>query len=152
MPQYIDSYYLTELRDSDLVYQFLNDFLPRHREISEDYPVPQFGKDKHRKTFYDVKDLLAYLDQNPDVDYIIYWENLIESAEIKQVTIQYTDDGKLIFGISIVGKEVDSEESISIFRKIKKYLNSSISCITGEEPPPSNSTEFIEFCNNRFIP
>ncbi len=31
MPQYIDSYYLTESRDLNLVYEFLNDFLPQKR-------------------------------------------------------------------------------------------------------------------------
>jgi len=152
MPQYIDSYYLTESRDLDLVYKFLNDFLPQNKEVAIDYPVPQFGNDKYETIFYNVKDLLIYLEQNMNVDYIIYWESLTDRSTIKQVTVQYTDDGKSIFGVSISGREADSEESISVFNEIKKYLNSNIGCITGEEPPPSNSAEFIEFCENRFIP
>lgn len=152
MPQYIDSYYLTESRDLSLVNKFLNNFLPKNREISIDYPLPQFGNDKYDTIFDNVKDLLIYLEQNLLVDYIIYWENLIDNSKIRQITVQYTDDGKMIFGVSILGREVDSEESISVFKEVKKYLNLHIGCITGEEPPPSNSIEFIEFCKNRFIP
>ncbi|SFN09223.1 hypothetical protein SAMN05421594_0966 [Chryseobacterium oleae] len=151
MPQYIDSYYLVNKRDSGLVYKFLDEFLPQNKELSEDYPIPQYGN-KVEGTFDNVKDLLTYLDQNPGVDYIIYWQNLAETSELKQFTLRYTDDRKMIFGASIYGNKVDSRESLLMYYRIKRYLNPDYACITGEEPPPGNSEEFIRFCENRYVP
>lgn len=151
MPHYIDSYYLINKRDSSLVYKFLDDFLPQNEELSEDYPIPQYGNED-KEIFDNVKDLLTYLDQNPDIDYIIYWQNLDVTSELKQFTLRYTDDGKMIFGASIYGVEVDSRESLLIYNRMKRYLNPDYACITGEEPPPGNSEEFIRFCKNRYVP
>jgi hypothetical protein len=58
----------------------------------------------------------------------------------------------MIFGVSIVGREPDSRKSIQLFIDIKSYLNSRTACITVEEPPPTNSIEFIDFCNIRYSP
>ncbi|MBL1220006.1 hypothetical protein JET18_04100 [Chryseobacterium sp. L7] len=151
MPQYIDSYYLVNQRSSCLIEKFFHDFAPSHRELACDYPVPQYSDDTEI-TFFNTKELLSYLDQNPTIDYIIYWENLDNTSELKQITLQYTDDGKMIFGASIYGNEVDSKESLLMFYKVKRYLNVDYACITGEEPPPGNSEEFIRFCEQRYVP
>lgn len=151
MPQYIDSYYLINQRDSGFVEKFFNDFAPLHRELSCDYPIPQYS-DYTEITFFNTKELLIYLDRNPNIDYIVYWENLDNTSEVKQITVQYTDDGKMIFGVSIYGNELDSRESLLIFYKVKRYLNANYACITGEEPPPGNSEEFIRFCDERYVP
>lgn len=151
MPQYIDSYYLVESRASALVYDFHRDYLKKSKELSDDYPVPQYS-DNPERIFDSVDKLLSYLEQNPECKYMVYWESLDQYSEIRQFNLHYTDDGKLIFGVAIIGNEPDSFESILLFKEIKKYLNSSIACITIEEPPPSNSIEFVEFCNNRFVP
>ncbi|WP_188435070.1 hypothetical protein, partial [Chishuiella changwenlii] len=65
-------------------------------------------------------------------------------------TLQYTDDGNMIFGISIYGNNIISKESTSLFRNINEILKTKISCITMEEPPPHNTNEFIDFCNIRY--
>ncbi|WP_223605966.1 hypothetical protein [Chryseobacterium sp. OSA05B] len=151
MLQYIDSYYLVNARDSGLVYKFLDDFLPQNEELYADYPIPQYGNEEE-KIFDNLKDLLIYLDQNPDVEYIMYWQNLADTSELKQFTLQYTDDGKMIFGASIYGNEVDSRESLLMYYSMKRYLKPDYACITGEEPPPGNSEAFIRFCENRYVP
>jgi aspartate carbamoyltransferase regulatory subunit len=58
----------------------------------------------------------------------------------------------MIFGVSIIGKELDSKKSVQLFKHIKNYLCSRKSCITTDEPPPVNSNEFIVFCNKRYVP
>jgi len=151
MPQYIDSYYFVDNRNSKLVYDFLDKYFPLRRELADDYVIPKYS-DNPEKIFYSAIDLLAYLDENLNYDYIAYWENLDESNDIKQFTLQYTDDGKMIFGVSIYGREPESEKSVQVFNEVRNYLNSPIACITGEEPPPWNSIDFIDFCNERYHP
>jgi hypothetical protein len=58
----------------------------------------------------------------------------------------------MIFGVSIIGRELEAAISIQLFKEIKNYLGSQYACITDEEPPPINSTEFVDFCNERYIP
>lgn len=151
MPQYIDSYYLIDDRNSNIKNDFFIDFSFTGNELSEDYPIPQFS-DVAEKVFFDVDKLLLFLDNKFDEDYIIYWENLNKESIIRQFTLIYTDDAKMIIGISISGSDPNSNESIDLFKKIKNYLNSQIGCITLEELAPSNSVEFIEFCRMRFTP
>lgn len=151
MPQYIDSYYLVNERDSGLVDQFLNDFLPRNAELALDYLIPVLDTEQER-IFDNVREVLTYLDVTPDVGYIMYWENLNKASEIKQFTLMYTDDGKMIFGVSVIGNDLESKESLLTFYRIKRYLKAVYACITGEEPPPGNSEDFIFFCENRYVP
>ncbi|OMP75155.1 MULTISPECIES: hypothetical protein [unclassified Chitinophaga] len=151
MPQYIDSYYLVDNRSSEVVYDLFTNYGFIKEELAGEYIIPQYSSEP-TIIFYSDVDLLNYCDENLDCDYLIYWGNEVENSIIRQITLRYTNDGKMIFGISIVGREVDSDISIAIFKDVKNYLNARIGCITGEAPPPSNSIEFIEFCNKRYVP
>ncbi|MDR4894663.1 MULTISPECIES: hypothetical protein [unclassified Chryseobacterium] len=152
MPQYIDSYYLVYNRKLDVVNDFFKKYFPAGgKELAADYPFPEFS-DYPDVTFYSAKELLLHLEKMPNFEYTIYFQNNNQLSEIKQITLQYTDDGNIIFGISIIGDDLSTASSIQIFKQVKKYLHSDIACITMEEPPPINSDEFIIFCNERFIP
>lgn len=151
MPQYIDLYYLVNSRESEVVCDFFKDYSFVKRELADDYPIPQYS-DNPIKVFYSDEELLLYLEKDYNCEYLIYWENAEENSDIKQFTLQYTDDGKVIFGVSIVGTVIDSIEVVELFKHIKDYLNSKEACITMEEPPAVNSFEFIDFCNERYKP
>ena len=151
MPEYIDSYYLVNSRESKVVYNFFAKYSFVKKKLADDYPIPQYS-DSPERIFYSDADLLLYLENNFDCEYLIYWENIEENSEIRFFILQYTNDGKMILGVSIVGKKLDSKESVQLFIDIKNYLNSQKACITIEEPPPTNSIEFIDFCNVRYIP
>lgn len=151
MAEFIDSYYLVDKRKLNIVYDFFKEYQFLKNELAEDYPVPQYSEVPENIFFSDI-DLLLFLETNPNCDYLVYWENKKEDSIIKQVTLQYTNDGKMIIGVSIVGVDIYSTDSIQLFKRIKKYLNSSEGCITSNEPPPLNSIEFIEFCKLRYVP
>lgn len=151
MPQYIDSYYLVDSRQAKVVYDFLMKFSEKIKEVADDYLVTHCS-DVPERIFYSVEELLLFLENNPTYDYSVYWENEEEESEIKQFNVHYTNDGKMIFGVSTVGNDTRSINSVSLFDKVTSYLRSKNACITIEEPPPSNSIEFIEFCKMRFIP
>lgn len=152
MPQYIDSYYLINSRKLEVVCDFFTKYFPLGgKELAVDYPFPEFS-DHPEKIYYSVKELLLHLENSFNFEYTIYWENKDKLSEIRQITLQYTNDGKMIFGVSIVGRDPSSIRSIQLFKEVKIYLNSQKACITIEEPPPINSNEFISFCDERYIP
>lgn len=151
MPQYIDSYFLVESRNSASIKNFINAFLPLSKLSTDDYPVPWFSKSPSI-IFKEVEELIDYLEQNVNLEYSIYWENLDIKSIIQYFMVFYTDDGKMIFGVSVVGNNPQEMNSIILFKKIKKFLNSNICCMTVEEVPPTNSKEFLEFSKKRFVP
>lgn len=150
MPQYIDSYYLVDTRRLDIVYDFFSRYFPLGlKELAIDYPFPEFS-DYPDNVYLFLKDLLMHLEKTPSCEYTVYFENKDKSAIIKQVTLQYTDDGKIIFGVSIIGNEPSLIREIEVINDIKNYLSSNNAYATIEEPPPINSEEFIDFCNERY--
>ena len=151
MPQYIDSYYLVDSRKSTIIYDFLDAFSVDKKSLADDYPIPQYS-DKPEKVFQSDSDLMSYLEDYVKCQYLIYWENANSKSEIKQFTLQYTDDQKMIIGVSIIGNDPRSQKSVQLFRLIKNYLTSQNACITIEEAPPANSIEFVSFCNERYVP
>lgn len=151
MPQYIDSYYLVDSRESNIIYNFIEKFCKKIVETTDDYPLPQFAE-THEMVYHSVKELISYLESNPTIDYVIYWRNEDKKSQVEQFTLQYTNDGKMILGVSIAGREPSSKKSVQLFKNIKNYLNSQEACICVEEPPPINSIEFIDFCNERYMP
>jgi len=151
MAQYIDCYFLIDGRNSDLVKIFLKKYLPVNKESAEDYPIPLFS-DHPVKIFDSVNDLLMYLENNKDCKYSIYWHTDKKKSDIEHVMVFYTDDGKMIFGTSISGNNPMEINNLKIFRDIRSFLNSEIGCMTVEEPPPFNSSEFVEFAKNRYSP
>lgn len=151
MSKYIESYYLVDDRKSKVILNFIENIFFCKKELSDAYPVPQ-NSNFTETTFHSDEELLTFLETNHNYDYDIYWENEHMESLIKQFSIHYTDDGKVIVGVAIVGNELNSKDSVKLFKEIKNYLNSSIACITSEEPPPTNSIEFASFCNERFIP
>jgi hypothetical protein len=151
MPQFIESYYLVNNRKSKVILNFIEDNSIIKKELADEYFVPQYSDFAERAISTD-EELLLFLEANTNCDYSIYWENENKESVIKQFSIHFTDDGKMIFGVAIEGNELNSKESVKLFQEIKNYLKSSIACITSEEPPPTNSIEFADFCNERYIP
>jgi len=150
MPQYIELYYLVDNRKSKIIFNFIEHYSIVKEELADEYPIPQYSNFVER-TFLSDDELLTFLEANSNYDYNIYWENEDKKSLIRQLSLHFTDDGKMIVGVAMVGNEINSD-SVKLFKEIKNYLNSSIACITSEEPPPTNSTEFEVFCNERFIP
>ena len=151
MSQYIESYYLVDNRESNVILNFIGTYSIVKKELADEYPFPQYSNFTE-KIFPSDEELLTFLEANSNFDYSAYWENENKESVIKQFSVHFTDDGKMIIGVAMVGNELNSKESVKLFKEIKNYLNSSIACITSEEPPPTNSIEFADFCNERFIP
>ncbi|WP_078126168.1 hypothetical protein [Leptospira alexanderi] len=150
MPQYVDCYWLVRDRRSEITKAFLNKFLPEREESFGNYPVPM-RSESPIKTFMNVNELIEYL-QDSDEEYLIYWKNTNPRCIFKHGIAIYTDDKRLILGVSIEGNAPDEKDIIERYYTISNFLNAEISCITVEEVAPSNSVAFREFCKNRYVP
>jgi hypothetical protein len=151
MAQYADCYLLVDSRSIKVGMKFLDKFLPNRKESSVDYPVPLYA-DEPQEIFTNAADLMQFLEVESTEDYMVYWKNTENKNVIKHGMIFYTDDGKMIIGFSVEGRNPDDEPVVQSFNEVKSYLNLEIGCITIEEEPPTNSIEFKSFCAQRYIP
>jgi hypothetical protein len=151
MPQLIDCYFLVENRYPKTIMHFIGEFLPQSEESADEYEVPIYY-DNPDFIFQDASSLLEYLFEHKDVEYSIYWRNKIPNAIIQHGMVFYTNDGNMILGASIIGKDPLEEEALRQYNLLGEFLDSKIGCITVEEAPPYNSNEFIEFAKGRLQP
>jgi len=138
-------------REVSYVNAFLEKFIPKRIESAEEYPFPQYS-DNPEHVFSNAYDLITHLEKSEMDSYSVYWRSLDNLNEIKHGMVFYTDDGKMIFGASIPGRDPEDVVAGLIFEKIRMFTGADVCCMTVEEAPPSNSTEFELFCKRRFRP
>lgn len=151
MQEYIDCYWLVDTRNIKKGEYFLDYYLPSRIESSDDYPIPQFS-DVPDIIFTSISDILNYLNSHPMEEYILYWRNLDTTNFIRHGMLFFTDDKKMIFGISVEAPSPQDKKVQDKFLEIMTFLKASIGCITIEEVAPTNSFEFINFCKSRYSP
>jgi len=159
-----DCYVLVNTRDKKVVLQFLNHFLSEIIELSDKYEIPQYSKN-HDQKLISMYELLEFLENKNDEPYYISWKGLLlkdfpfktvqvcpeEIKSIKQIVenhflcmATYTNDGKMILGISCPTMEPDTRIEDYYFSKLKEFANSEIGYITYEQPATNNSAKFTE--------
>ena len=151
MAQYADCYCLVASRDATIGIAFLDKFLPDREASAVDYPVPRYV-DAPQHVFTDPGELMLFLAKKLNEKYSIYWRNIDSTNVFGHGMLFYTDDGKMIVGVSVAGNYPEDALVIRCYKEVKKFLNSEMGCITIEEPPPLNAIEFKDFCSNRYIP
>ncbi|WPQ66326.1 hypothetical protein SIO70_15820 [Chitinophaga sancti] len=145
MPELIDQYFLVDRRDALFVTQFLDRYLPEREPTSADYFIPSINNIDGK----DIEIVLKFYEHYPNEKEIIYLTNLDVNSLITHAILSYTDDAKMVLGISAIGNYHDLRENLRIHYDIKSFLNTTITCMTVETPPPTNSIEFIEFAKLR---
>lgn len=151
MPELIDQYFLVDSRDSNFVTRFLDKYVPKRAAVADYYLITtEDGEEKIDSKNIDF--VLSFYEHHVTSIYDIYIENLDKESLIAYAILTYTDDGRMILGVSVLGtfNDVDDmRENIRVFNDIKAFTNSAVACMTLEEPPPNNSLEFIEFAKQR---
>lgn len=148
MSQLTDCYYLVDNRTTAYICNFVNSYMSQNEETTDEYPFPIYTHEVEI-TFSDLNQLMGHLEKNETSIYSIYWRNSDKISLIRFCMAFYTDDGKVILGVSLKGQYRENEKITPVFNEIRNYLNTDICCITNEEAPPSNSKEFIDFCKER---
>lgn len=151
MSNLVDSYFLVKSREMDIGNSFLDKLIPQRIEATDEYYIPQYSE-KPIEIFQNAQEVMEFLQISMNEAFSIYWYNCIDNEKIPSAHIIYTDDGFMILGFSIYGNSPYDKIIERLFFDLSYEYKSIIGCIVVDEFPPTNSQEFIEFCNNRHIP
>ena len=145
MSGYADIYVIKKTRSKALVLSFLNHFAPHREESASEYYVA-LDDLKEGVVFYDVFDLMTFLELNNQIYQSIYWRNLQEKNPNKHIMVFYTADGCTIFGISRNYASVnDTRSQEECLKLMTDFLTTSEGYITYECPPESTYPEFMKY-------
>ncbi|SFQ59924.1 hypothetical protein [Flavobacterium akiainvivens] len=152
MPQYIDQYHLVYSRRYNTAIVFLDRFMPNREQESDAFSLPQYA-DVAEREFSNEHELMKALETDTASDYCLYWRNSDPESPIHHTMVLYTTDGATIFGFSTPGSDPETDaDALLYYNECKKLLNPAMGCMTVEERAPDSVSEFIDFCNNRFVP
>lgn len=147
MSGFADIYVIKKTRSKKCGIEFLNYFLPKREETTDEYLFPQYA-DEAETEFQNAEFLMDYLEQHPNSEYGIYWRNL-DSDNINQCgMLFYTSDSYMIFGISrhpIDFNDKSNEEEC--LAEMKNFLKTDEGYITYECPPENTYCEFAHLVN-----
>ncbi|MFM2267896.1 MAG: hypothetical protein RL757_1337 [Bacteroidota bacterium] len=151
MAEYIDIYFLVEKRTIEVALDFMDKYAPLSVPSADDYPVA-LHSDNPTIIFDEPISLMRFLSAEKYIDYAIYWSNEHNQSNyfIEHIMIFYTDDNKMIFGISVDKHNCLKFDIDGVIKDINQFIKSNIYCITVEEPPPFNAMEFEDFAKARF--
>ncbi len=135
---YADIYVLTESRTAEVVQSFLDTFLPKREEQADEYELP-LNADNPVAILQSAQEVIDHCVAHPFEKHAIYWRNTVEAEPIIAM-IFFTDDGKLILGLSVDDESLERE----FFQRLKRFAQSETGYITYENPPPLNSEEFLK--------
>jgi hypothetical protein len=138
-----DIYVLVGNRNVKFVQNFLEYFVPDHREMADEYEIPQYS-DSPDILFFKATELMRYCEEHTEVPHAIYWFNN-QNEDPEDAMVFYTIDGKMILGLSIEDESREQEWLI----KLKNFSQSDQGCILYESPPPDNSEEFLKLTKSR---
>jgi hypothetical protein len=140
VPGFADCYVLVKSRSKQLADEFLAHFLPHHRELADEYEMPQYS-DKPEQVFRTAGEALSYLEEHPNQGHALYWENQ-GCGEARFGMIFPTSDGHMIYGLACQGE--DEQIANTILEALKQFFNTDTGYITFEEPPPGTTQEFMD--------
>ena len=139
---FADCYVLTNKRDKDFIFSFLNNFLPNRQEYGHAFEIPQFSENPTiiLKT---ANELIEYLDQNKNEVHAIYWYNKDES-ELRGAMCLFTSDGQVIVGLTCETLYPDTTSESNYIDELKRFCNSTIGLIEYEKPAARDTAEFLD--------
>src|SRR4051812_26434448 len=118
MPGLADCYVLVNSRSKKLVEEFLAHFMPQHRELADEYEIPQ-SSEKPIQVFRTAGDALSYLENHQDEGHALYWENQA-CGEARFGMVFPTPDGQMICGLSCHSEE--GRIADGLFNAMKHFL------------------------------
>lgn len=145
--EYADCYVLSDERNENFIFDFLNHFIPNRKEAAEEYYVPMYS-DNPNEIFKKDFEIIKYLCLNKNVENTLYWSNKTDSY-LKGAMMFFTSDGKVIFGLYCNTRFPNTVIEDDYFLKIQEFCNSKIGYITYEELPFINSLEFTKLVKER---
>jgi len=72
MPEYADIYVISNKRDKNTIYAFLDNFLRNREESAAEYEIPQYSENPEI-LFQSAGQLIDHCTKNREVEHSIYW-------------------------------------------------------------------------------
>lgn len=139
MPEYLDIYVISDIRDENKVEAFLDFFFPEREESADEYEVPQFSESPD-VVYSKAEDLVKYCSANENTEHAIYWRAL-NQRKPEHGMVFYLKDGHVIYGLSTDAS--DSFFAKELLVKLKANLGSNLGYIGHEASPyAENLNEF----------
>src|SRR5438094_9095997 len=95
---FADCYVLTNKRNRNFIFSFLNHFLPNRQEYGHLFEIPQFSENP-TIVFKTADELIDYLVENKHEIHAIYWYNK-EESKLRGAMCLFTSDGQVILGLT----------------------------------------------------
>jgi hypothetical protein len=140
MTELADIYILTDHRSPDMIERFLNAYLPNRKEAAEDYIIPYLTSDNPKYIFNTAQEVISYCCNNLYEEHAIYWNNSSSDEQPHSAMVFFTQDRKLILGLSTY----DEDLAVEYLNQLKDLSKTQVGYITIENPPSLNSKEFAK--------
>jgi hypothetical protein len=105
-------------RDTNEVYEFLNDFLPNRKEINLDYCL--HPEDETHK-FKTELEMISCFVERKSLSQVFFWNEAEDSSEGWMLGVCFTKDGGTIFSITL---PADGATEFAVLEKLKSYIQS----------------------------
>lgn len=138
MTQY-EVYVACKDRSSTEANRFLDAFLPKRREVADEYPLPETS-DTPRDVFGDAASLIRRLEEDSSEEYAIYWDRE-GSGDPHQAMLFFTEDGGMIAGLASA-----NPDSLKLLRELANAVGATYGLVVLEERPAGTLGEFRDLC------
>lgn len=138
MPSYADIYILSNERNVKSYTRFLNAFLTKAVESSDEYPVPQYD-DEPTLELSSAKEILELSVEDLELEYNLYWHD--EKEEFLHASIFLLRDNSVVFGISTPDEDINGV--LYYKEKMEKYFPNSLCYIGHEGSEVPDSTQMF---------
>lgn len=105
-------------RDTNAVYEFLDEFLPHREELNLDYCVHPEGE-THK--FATEREMISCFVERKSLSPVFFWNEAEEAPEGRMLGICLTKDGGTIFSVTL---PADGVVEFAVLEELKSYIQS----------------------------
>ena len=134
-------YALSKYRSKKILNIFLDEFLPKRVELSENYSYPEY-EESPEEVFAGLDSIIDKLIADKNSEYSLYWGNSTDS-EVKNAMVFFLSDGGMIVGLA-----VDAEKSEAMMEHLARVVNARYGYEELEGFLPESTLEFINLCES----
>lgn len=139
--RFADCYVLAHRRTREFIMAFLDQFLPRREEYTDEYEVPQFAEHPVI-VFQTAGQLLDYLEHAPHTVHAVYWYNPQEE-QLRAAMCLFTSDGQVIVGLTCESHYPDDHIEQGYLQALMDYCRSPVGLIEYEKPAPKDTADLL---------
>lgn len=140
MPEYSDIYVISNKRNREALFSFLDEFVPEREESCDEYLIPEFSENPIH-IYQKADKVIDWCVSNKNEPYSVYWRSKSETKP-EHAMVFYLKDGYVIYGLST--DAAFEEYAIELLNKLKIFIGSEVGYIAHEASPNCECYEEFE--------